>query len=96
MRLFIILSCLCLSISSYGQSPPIPNLPYASLEDAGFNRDSIGALIPIIDNFQQRDFRGLVVPEENMVIALTSSAYGQWYGHTRAYAILVKVLSALE
>ena len=38
----------------------------------------------------------VVVPEENIVIAMTSSAYGQGYPHRRAYAILGKVLSALE
>ncbi|GJM35841.1 MAG: hypothetical protein DHS20C18_48420 [Saprospiraceae bacterium] len=38
----------------------------------------------------------VVVPEENMVIALTSSAYGQSYGHSRAYGILKKLLGALE
>ena len=38
----------------------------------------------------------VVVPEENMVIALTSSAYGNWYPHARAYFILGKVVQALE
>lgn len=37
----------------------------------------------------------VVVPEENMIIALTSNAYGSWYAHTRAYFILSKVLNAL-
>ncbi|MDR7128068.1 hypothetical protein J2X69_000396 [Algoriphagus sp. 4150] len=34
----------------------------------------------------------VVVPEENMVIAMTSGAYGNWYPHTRAYFILGKVI----
>lgn len=68
MRLFIMLSCLCLSISSYGQRAPVPNLPLVSLEDAGFNRDSIDELISRIDNFQQRDFRGLVVIKNNKIV----------------------------
>jgi len=38
----------------------------------------------------------VVVPEENMVIAITSGAYGQWYPHTRAYRILGKLMNALE
>ena len=38
----------------------------------------------------------VVIPDENIVIALTSSAYGQAYPHRRAYSILEEVLSALE
>lgn len=38
----------------------------------------------------------IVVPEENMVIALTSSAYGPGYGQRRSFAILSKILSALD
>lgn len=38
----------------------------------------------------------IVIPEENMVIALTSSAYGSRYGQGRARSILNKLLSALE
>lgn len=38
----------------------------------------------------------VVVPEENMVIAMTSGAYGNWYPHTRAYFILGKIFQALE
>ncbi len=38
----------------------------------------------------------VLVPEENMVIAMTSGAYGNWYPHTRAYFILGKILRALE
>ncbi len=38
----------------------------------------------------------VVVPEENMVIAMTSGAYGNWYPHTRAYFILDKLFQALE
>lgn len=37
----------------------------------------------------------VVVPEENMVISMTSGAYGNWYPHTRAYFILGKVIRAL-
>ncbi|WP_462251268.1 serine hydrolase domain-containing protein [Ekhidna sp.] len=38
----------------------------------------------------------VVVPDENIVIALTSSAYGQPYQHGRSFAITSKVLNALE
>lgn len=38
----------------------------------------------------------VVVPAENMVIALTSSAYGPGYGQGRSYAITRKILEALE
>jgi len=38
----------------------------------------------------------VVVPEKNMVIAMTSGAYGNWFPHTRAYFILDKIFQALE
>ncbi|MEL7219683.1 MAG: serine hydrolase, partial [Bacteroidota bacterium] len=38
----------------------------------------------------------IVVPEENVVVALTASAYGQRYGHSRTYEVVKKVLNALE
>ncbi len=38
----------------------------------------------------------VVIPEEEMVIALTSSAYGQRYAHRRSYTILSKIVAALE
>ncbi len=38
----------------------------------------------------------VVVPEENMVVAMTSGAYGNWYPHTRVYFILGKIFQALE
>ena len=37
-----------------------------------------------------------VVPSENMVVALISSAYGQGYGHTRSQNCLRYILRALE
>ena len=36
-------------------------LPFASLEEAGFNRDSIENLIDRINKTPHKDFRGLVV-----------------------------------
>lgn len=38
----------------------------------------------------------IVVPEERLVIALTSSAYGPGYGQGRSYTIMTKLLEALE
>lgn len=38
----------------------------------------------------------IVVPKENLVIALTSTAYGPRYGHSRAYDFLLDVLGAIE
>lgn len=38
----------------------------------------------------------VVVPSENMVVALTSTAYGYRYGQTRSRAILTKLFNALE
>jgi CubicO group peptidase (beta-lactamase class C family) len=38
----------------------------------------------------------VVVPEEEMVVALTSSAYGPGYGQGRSLTILRMILSALE
>jgi len=38
----------------------------------------------------------IAIPEENMVIALTSTAYGPRYGHSRAYDVLGKVLGAIK
>jgi CubicO group peptidase (beta-lactamase class C family) len=38
----------------------------------------------------------VIIPDKNMVIAMTSGAYGNWYPHTRAYFILSKIMGALE
>lgn len=38
----------------------------------------------------------IVVPDEEMVIAITSSAYGQRYQHGRSFTIISKILSALD
>ncbi len=72
MRLIIMLSCLFVFFISYGQRKPVPNLPVASLEDMGFNRDSIDTLYTKIDNIRQRDFRGLVVIKDNKLVV-------EWY-----------------
>lgn len=38
----------------------------------------------------------VVIPSEEMVIALTSSAYGQRYAHRRSYNIMSKILASLR
>ena len=38
----------------------------------------------------------IVLPEENIVIALGSGAYGQGYAHLRSYTFMKKVLEAIE
>ncbi len=62
-------------ISAYGQAQPpdklrksIPELPFISLEDAGFNSDSIENLLRIINDTPPKDFRGLVVIKENNIV----------------------------
>jgi CubicO group peptidase (beta-lactamase class C family) len=68
IQLFLMVSLIFLSILSYGQMKPIPNLPAISPEEAGFNRDSINALDDTISNFQQRDFRALMVIKDNKLV----------------------------
>ena len=38
----------------------------------------------------------IVIPDKEIVIALTSSAYGQRYAHRRSYKIMSKILAALK
>ena len=52
---------------SYAQYPPIPNLPKITPEAAGFNRDSINALDDFISDFEQNDFRGMVVIKDHQI-----------------------------
>lgn len=75
MRLTIIAIGLCLSISSCGQRKPVINLPEIGIEDAGFNRDSIDNLNTKIENFENKDFRGLVVIKDNQIAI-------EWYFNT--------------
>ena len=37
-----------------------------------------------------------IIPEKNMVVSITSSAYGQDYGHFRSYNIFKFIMTALE
>lgn len=67
-----LLGLLFCTISMYAQRSPIPGLPQMSLEDAGFNIDSINTLIPVMDDFLQRDFRGMVVVQDHQIVM-------EWY-----------------
>ncbi len=64
----LILSLFFFAIFSIAQRPPIPHLPTMSLEEAGFNRDSINALDDIISDFDQNDFRGMVVIKDHKMV----------------------------
>lgn len=73
MRLLIIISSLCISISSCAQ--PIPNLPYVNQELAGFNVDSLNILEARISNFEHKDFVGVVVIKDSKLVI-------EWYYNT--------------
>ncbi len=75
MRLSILVFFLSVSISSYGQGPPVPHLPFHNPEDVGFNKDSLQALGEQMDNFKQKDFRGLVVIKDHKLVI-------EWYFNT--------------
>lgn len=75
MRPFMLMLGLCLLCFSKGQTqaadklrPPIPGLPFAALEDSGFNKDSIENLLRAINDTPPRDFRGLVVIKNNQLV----------------------------
>jgi CubicO group peptidase (beta-lactamase class C family) len=38
----------------------------------------------------------VIIPDKEIVLALTSSAYGQKYGHQRSYNIMSKILESLR
>ncbi|OEJ99825.1 serine hydrolase domain-containing protein [Roseivirga misakiensis] len=68
MRNFVIIILLCLSVTIKGQMPPVPDLPYSSLEEVGFNRDSMDVLINDIYNFDNGDFTGLVIIKDHKLV----------------------------
>ncbi len=75
MRLLTLIISLCVFTSVSAQRPPVPNLPFASLEEAGLNRDSMNVLIERIDNFEHGDFTGLVIIKDNKLAT-------EWYFNT--------------
>lgn len=75
MRLLILLLPFCLfSCSNQQKQAPdqlraqAKELPTTSLEDAGFNRDSIEQLLELIQTTSRKDFRGLVVIKDNHIV----------------------------
>lgn len=60
--------CSLIFIFSINGSAQPPNLPAATLEEAGFNRDSIETLIDLIYETPHKDFRGLVVIKNNKLV----------------------------
>jgi len=75
MRTLATLLCLSLFNPAYAQMPPVPNLPYTGLEDAGFNRDSMDVLLDKIYNFEHGDFTGLVIIKDHKLVT-------EWYFNT--------------
>ena len=68
MKAIITISILCISMYSFAQRPSISNLPAISPEEVGFNRDSINALDDFISDFQQNDFRGMVLIKNHKIV----------------------------
>jgi CubicO group peptidase (beta-lactamase class C family) len=75
MRPLILLMSLFIFPCSNGQAQlpdklrqPLPELPFASLQDLGFNKDSIENLLSLINNTPPNDFRGLVVIKNNQIV----------------------------
>ena len=81
MRLFIAFFFLLQCLTSLAQYPPIPDLPKITPEEAGFSRDSINALDDFISNFEQNDFRGMVVIKDHQI------AIEYFYNRTERYDI---------
>ncbi len=67
MRTLIFQSLLFFICSINGKAQS-PSLPSTTLEEAGFNRDSIETLINLINETPHKDFRGLVVIKENKLV----------------------------
>ncbi len=75
MKEIIFLFCvLCFSCSNGQETVSSEHnqrniqLPTMSLEDAGFNRDSIENIINLINETRHKDFRGFVVIKENHIV----------------------------
>lgn len=85
--IFLTLVLFYLPILSFSQRPSIPDLPTMNSQDAGFNSDSINALIPVLDNFQQLDFRGMVVTKNNNIVF-------EWYYNSNSRSDISDIRSA--
>lgn len=72
MKNWILLSCMFFLVSLGGKAQSSSELntllPSATLEEAGFNSDSIESLMDYVDEYAYGDFRGLVVIKENKIV----------------------------
>ena len=59
---------LIISILAIGQRPSIPNLPPISVEEAGFSQDSLNVLDDYISDYEQNDFRGMVIIKDHKIV----------------------------
>ncbi|MEM6346849.1 MAG: serine hydrolase [Bacteroidota bacterium] len=67
----LILALICFSGLSYfpsASNATQSDLPAMSLEEAGFNQDSINRLLKDLRNAKRKDFRGLVVLKDNQIV----------------------------
>ncbi|MEM6378115.1 MAG: serine hydrolase, partial [Bacteroidota bacterium] len=64
-RMFVIIVIVLVTNSLFAQRKPIDNLPVVDPAQVGFSQDSLNVLDDIIDGFEQRDFRGLVVIKDD-------------------------------
>ena len=94
MRVLFVFLYLGLSSLSYGQRAPIPHLPAISPQEAGFHRDSINALDDTISNFQQRDYRALmVIKDQKIVLEYYYNSF--WRNHLHDIRSAGKSITAL-
>lgn len=64
-QLSVLLISFLLTASLFAQRKPIANLSSVNPEEVGFNQDSLNVLDNLIDNFEQRDYRALIVIKDN-------------------------------
>lgn len=93
-RTLIVLFLLFGSCSAYAQMKAIPNLPAISPKDAGFNKDSISALLDTVSKFGQRDYRGLIVIKDNKIV-LENYYNTFWRNHIHDIRSAGKSITAL-
>lgn len=82
------------SCATYAQTKAIPHIPVMSPEEAGFNKDSIQALMDTISRFKQRDFRGLIVMKDHNIV-LENYYHTFWRNHIHDIRSAGKSITAL-
>ena len=92
--LILLLMFTGLSLAAFAQRPPIPNLPTLSPAQAGFNQDSINTLDDAISNFEQRDYRALmVIKDQKMVLEYYYNSF--WRNHIHDIRSAGKSITAI-